>query len=364
MSEATKPKHFLKAGIAALVLIAAFVAALEYHWRSKGYQLSYNDDKMLWASVRRQVYEPADKSTVFIGSSRGKYDIDIETWEKLTGEKAVQLSVVGSSPRLVLFDLADDEKFAGKLIIDITETLFFPTDYVRTERLPREVLEYYHNESPAQRATAALGIALESKLILLEESKFGLDQVFKEYGQANNRAGVAAPPIPFKKEYTLNTERRQAKFTPWFINHPELIKIHMDNWEKRSIVNRAKMTVPKGAGLDSFLITIKNAFDKIRSRGGTIFLLRLPSDRFHLRLEKKYLPRNEYWERLLQFTNTPGIHFADYPAVSGLICTEASHLSPTDAIKYTSFLVNTLRTEFGWKFPNSTNTPNGVYGNK
>ena len=44
------------------------------------------------------VYEPPDESTVFIGSSRIKFDLDIPTWQNITGNHAIQLANVGSDP--------------------------------------------------------------------------------------------------------------------------------------------------------------------------------------------------------------------------------------------------------------------------
>src|SRR5688572_9846988 len=102
MSTAGQPKHFFKAAIVALLLIAVFIVGLEYYWRSRGYELSYNDDKVLWAMERKKVYEPAGGVTVFCGASRIKWDLDIDTWENLTGDKAVQLALVGTSPRKVV----------------------------------------------------------------------------------------------------------------------------------------------------------------------------------------------------------------------------------------------------------------------
>ena len=52
----------------------------------------YNDDKVLWARHRRQVYVPSDQATILLGSSRIKFDVDIATWKEETGEKAIQLT--------------------------------------------------------------------------------------------------------------------------------------------------------------------------------------------------------------------------------------------------------------------------------
>ena len=92
-----------------------------------GVDTSFDDNRALWAYTRAKVYEPKDRATVFIGSSRIKFDLDIPTWEQLTGDHAVQLACVGSSPAPVLRDLANDPDFKGRLIIDVTEEIFLTT---------------------------------------------------------------------------------------------------------------------------------------------------------------------------------------------------------------------------------------------
>src|SRR5687768_14592725 len=122
-----QPKQFLKAGILAVVIVVCAVVSWELWLRQNGYDLTFDDDEMLWSNKRSQVYQPSDEATVFIGSSRIKFDLDIDEWRKITGEDAVQLAMQGNSPRPILYDLADDEGFKGKLVIDVTEGLFFST---------------------------------------------------------------------------------------------------------------------------------------------------------------------------------------------------------------------------------------------
>src|ERR1700761_8323069 len=100
---------------AVLAVILAFVAIIswEFTLRHKGLKPDYDDNAELWANSRAMVYEPSNKATVFIGSSRIKYDLDIATWESITGTHAIQLAMVGSSPRPFLTDLANDPNFKG-----------------------------------------------------------------------------------------------------------------------------------------------------------------------------------------------------------------------------------------------------------
>src|ERR1700712_544562 len=114
-----------KSAILAMLITVVAIGSWEFHLRKQGIKPDFDDDAEIWASKRAMIYEPADKATVILGSSRGKFDIDIPTYERLTGKHAIQLSMDGSSPRTVFDDLANDPNFKGKLILDVTETLFF-----------------------------------------------------------------------------------------------------------------------------------------------------------------------------------------------------------------------------------------------
>ncbi len=114
-----------KAGMLSVILVIISIGCWEFYLRAQGIKSAYDNGKELWADKRAMVYEPINKSTVFIGASRNKYDIDIDTWKRLTGEHPIQLGIEGECPRPILHDMAMDKKFKGKLIIDVTEGLFF-----------------------------------------------------------------------------------------------------------------------------------------------------------------------------------------------------------------------------------------------
>src|SRR5688572_7357781 len=135
-------RHFLKAGMFALLIVVLFVSGWEWWLRNKGVNIAYDDGPQLWSSKRAKVYTPADEATVFIGSSRIKYDLDIATWKSLTGEEPIQLAMEGSCPLPVLDNLAADEDFKGKLVIDVTEGLFFNSN-PQNHSDPKKNLAYF-----------------------------------------------------------------------------------------------------------------------------------------------------------------------------------------------------------------------------
>ena len=329
-----------------LIVVVGFVACWEYYWRSRGFTVSHNDDKFIWAAKRKEVYQPRDHATVFIGSSRSRFDIDIPTWKKLTGEEAIQLAFGGTSPRPVLHNLARDKQFKGKVVIDIAEQIFFSVDSVRGERAAQEAIEYFRNETPAQKASAFINFNLESKLVFLEEGKFGLNALLNDL-QIPDRPGIFTRP-PFPKEFSQLSFERQSAFTPMFLADGRLQKKQLEARAKTIAMNKA---VPvKGEKLESFLKEIKTSVDKIRERGGSVVFIRPPSNGLSLERENRLCPRKEYWDRLLEYTHTGGYYFSDYPETASFICVDESHLSPHDAVIYTSHLIDILRTREGWIF--------------
>jgi hypothetical protein len=346
-------RSLVKAVVFSFVLVAGFTLLLESYWRNRGFVPSYNDDKILWANKRKQIYKPADEATVFIGGSRIKFDLDVATWEEQTGEKAIQLAIVGTPARLVLRDLANDEKFKGKVIIDVAEGQFFSLpDSAQRDRFAREALAYYYEETPTQNVSASINYFMESKLVLLEEGKFSLTSLLDKLN-IPNRPGVSPRPYTFTpREFGVSSFNRQSWLTPMFLADPQLQKKQKDFWTRG--IKRASPI--KGDTLHAFLEQTKKAIDKIRSRGSIVVFVRPPSDGPYIEMETRLYPRQKYWDYLLEYTNTPGIHYADYPGTANLTCAEWSHLTRQGAATYTTQLVKILQEEKGWTFPKKSNS--------
>ncbi|MBL7793801.1 MAG: hypothetical protein JNK77_15845 [Saprospiraceae bacterium] len=340
-----EPKKMSQAALLSLAIATLFVLSWEGFLRIRGYIPTFNDDKALWADKRKEVYQPADEATVFIGSSRIKFALDIPTWEKLTGEQAVQLALVGTSPILALHDLANDEAFTGKVIIDVTEGLFFSQNPA-FHGSAKEAIAYYHQQTPSEKVSSAINFALESKLALLEERRFSLNTLLNDL-PLPNRAGVFQFPA-FPKGFEWTTADRQTYMSEMFLLNPADIKRQTDIW---TMLLMSDPTPPiSGEALAQVLNEIKTSVDKIRSRGGKVVFVRTPSSGPMEEGEHKVFPRDQYWDRMLAVSNSPGIHYKDYPETAAYICPEWSHLSPADAIDYTGHLVKQLE-EKGWFAP-------------
>lgn len=333
-----------RAAVLMLLLVVVSVTSWELFLRSKGFDNSFYDDGSLWADKRRQVYAPSDQATVFIGSSRIKFDLDIPLWEKTTGEQAIQLACVGSTPIPVLLNLADDEKFKGKLVIDVTEGLFFAL--TGSDERPVENIKYYKEETPAQRAGFFINYIAEKQFVFLDRewNSLGkqLEQLpLKDRKGVNNFKGF--PPDFGRVMFT-----RQEYMTDKFAADTSLQNVVKNIW---SMFGRANKSMPpSGKTLDSIFTVIKTATDKIKARGGKVLFIRTPSSDGFLMAEKKGFPREKYWNRLLEVTNCEGIHFEDYPVMAAFICPESSHLSLSQAKVFTNEFIRILVAEKGWQF--------------
>jgi hypothetical protein len=340
---------FIRAGLLALILVIGFLGLWEWKLRSQGLYVDYDDNPALWADKRQKAVKlPADKATVFIGSSRIKYDLDINTWRKLTGDEPVQLAMEGNSPLPVLDDLAADEKFKGKLIIDVTEGLFFSSNPGNLND-PKKNIGFYKKETPSEKFSFRLNHALESRFVFLDRDYYSINAFFDRL-PIPKRPGVFVMPL-FPKEFGRNTFDRQRIMMKEFLIDTNLQNQVTGNWKFFASLNREPPA--SGAKLDSFLTVIKNNCNKIKARGGQVLFVRTPSSGPYWMNEQKAFPREKYWDRLLAETNCPGIHFIDYRPLDHFVCPEWSHLAPTDAIIFTENFVGILEKDKGWKFPNA-----------
>ena len=336
-----------KAALFMLLIVAAALISWELHLRNKGFDTSYYDDPALWTHNRDMVYEPADKATVFIGSSRIKFDLDIDTWQTITGNHAVQFACVCSTPVPILDDLANDKNFKGKLVVDVTEGLFFSLS--GSDKRPKENMKYYKEQTPAQRAGFHINHLLESQFVFLDKEWLSLGAQLEQLpikDRLGTRNFKGFPPDFGRVKFN-----RQEYMTDKFSSDTALQNIVKNIW---AMFGQSRKDPPvSGATLDSLLNAVKVSVDKIKARGGEVLFVRTPSSGGYLMAENMGFPREKYWDRLLSVTNCPGIHFADYPAINHFICPENSHLSMSDAKVFTINFIKILSEEKGWKFPNT-----------
>ncbi len=339
----------LKSAVLTLVIVITVVTFWEISLRRSGVTLTYDDGPPLWSNKRAMVYEPKDKAVVFIGSSRIKYDLDIPTWNKITGIHAIQLAVEGSSPRPALEDLANDPNFKGRLIVDVTEGLFFSNAPPNVET-PNKFVKYFHDETPAQKASFFLNKPLESQFVFLDKDYFSLNGQLDAL-EIPSRPGVFMMPT-FPINFSCTSFDRQEYMTSTFATNTNQLNKVKGNWQFFASLSKGAPPMSEKE-LNSIFESVRKAIDKIKARGGEILFVRTPSSGPYLQGENMGFPREKYWNKLLAVTNCPGIHFLDYPTINHFVCPEFSHLTRPDAITFTKHFIEILENDKGWILTNT-----------
>ena len=344
-------KNLFKSAILTLVIVVTVVLSFEIYLRNKGVVIDYDDGPPLWSDKRAMVYEPSDKAIVFIGSSRIKYDLDLATWNSLTNVHPIQLAIEGTCPRPVLEDLANDPNFNGKVVIDVTEGLFFSMAPPNMETAI-ENIKYFHDKTPAQRVSFELNKVLESKLVFLNKDYFSLNAQLDGL-RIPSRPGVFVMPL-FPMNFSQTTFGRQEHMNDEFLASPAEISQVKGNWV---FFGKLAMSAPPTPPqvYDAIFKSVKENINKIKSRGGEVVFVRTPSSGDYLKGESMGFPRDKFWERLLKETDCPGIHFMDYPAMDHFDCPEFSHLKVSDAVLFTKAFFNELSKQKGFTYLQSNN---------
>lgn len=342
-----KPANYTKAACLTVVLVLAFVVGWELYWRAQHYELSYNDDVNLWAATRKEIYESSPARPVLIGSSRIKFDLDLPTWERITGQKPIQLSLAGTSPRPVLTDLGNDPDFRGTVLIDVTEGLFFSPTGSFPEKAANERVKAYPRWSLSEQVAFRINGLLESRLLFLDNELLTVSPLLKKLPIPNRPGFWGGPTFPDNMETV--TPDRQTGMTAAFMADTAMQNRVKHTW--LDIMDHSPKDPLPAPVLTQIMDETKRAVDQIRARGGQVLFVRTPSEGPVYEGEKRAFPRTQYWDRLLTHAHAPGIYFADYPALNGFHCPEWSHLSPADAIRFTDALLPVVRQKTGWPIP-------------
>lgn len=333
--------HWRAVGLMTLLIVCVFFACWEAFWRSEDYGPSYEATKELWTLNREKVGRGQGDQTVTVGSSRILFDFDLDMWRQaMGGERPTALAIAGKGPLPVLHDLAMDESFKGTLICGVTEALFFLPPPAPPVAEAAEFVRYSKFVSPARRAGLYLSVPFESGFASLNKEDLSLAQLIKRWLPLKNRKDARImPPLPpyiasiefdWRNEMWKRMEvdpvlqqKVQQVWLPWFLLGPPL----------------------GGPPLEGLLHGVAEDVSRIRERGGQVVFVRCPSTDQLREIERERWPREAYWNRLLEVTGAPGIHFEDHEELMEFDCPEWSHLTQSDAVSFTRRLARIYREE-------------------
>lgn len=321
--------------LAVLVTTFALVLGWEAAMRNLGLVAGdLDDDRDFWVEERRRLDRlPAD-SVVIIGDSRILFGTELSRWEELTGRRPVQLALPATSSLPFLHDLANDARFAGLVVIGISEPSLFTDEYGRRV----SVLKYLEEQTPSQRSGHFLHKEMSRHVAFLDSN-------YKAFDLLERLDWPVRPGTEPLEVWKISEAYDDRQLYLWnrVATDPRLNAHARHVWEQYWMGDPATKDT-----IDSTIAKAKLDIDRIRARGGEVVWLRAPSSGPLLDAERRRFPRAAAWDRMLQETGSFGVHFEDYPQMQDLEIPEWSHLSRTGARAYTDAYVRVLLDRVDW----------------
>jgi hypothetical protein len=326
--------------LGALALFLLLMTAWELYWRDFGATPGYRNSNGAWAEQRRRIDAGEGGKTVLIGSSRVLFDVQLPVWERLTGERPIQLALEGTSPVPVLEDLAADPHFTGRLVVGVAPDVFFSGFAYRGE-----AIAHYHRQGPSQRSGHWLSKRLLEPYFAFYDPDFALPTVVMRQDWPL-RPGTRKD-TRVRKLMTQDADRNTRIWRKVEVD-PQYRALARSIWAEH-------FTGPPPPNMDTpakaravateQIERAAKAVATLRRRGVSLVFVRPPSNGAYYAFEQQALPRANTWAPLLQRTGVPGIHFEDYRQLQGYELPEWSHLAAADAARFTTALVPLVEHE-------------------
>lgn len=324
---------------AGLVVMALLMSGWEWYWRDYGSVPAYRNSEGLWAIQRRRIDHGEGDKTVFTGSSRIFFNTQLDVWEQESGERPIQLALEGTTPVPLMEDLAQDDDFTGTLIVGVAPGLFFSGFEYRGK-----AFKHYREESPSQWLGQRISMLVEPYLAFYH-SDYSLFTVLKRQSLPQREGVQVASDV---RRLSTQQKDRATRMLPKLETDEAYARIAKDIWaegfkplEERSEEEREK-------GLENRNQQIERAVAAtaaLQARGVEVVFVRNPSEGHYAVSEPMYNPREETWDVLIERTGALGIHWMDHEELQGYWLPEWSHLSGSEADRFTKALYHVIERE-------------------
>ena len=300
---------------------------MEFVLRREGFQSGPHDDDTFWAYHRLAVDSLGEDGIVCLGSSRCQADVNAQRLGERLQRPVIQLGIAGSSPLPVLEDIAKRSAYRGLILLSISPQHSFSDSVERTSKSHDWIARYREcKSSPGEQVELRLKIAARDLVVLRQD--FNWRTVVNRYLLSGESAD--------KEIWTQST--RWTRFPDEMKRKRRSVKVEIPEIDREPIAR------------EQLIKRFANAIEAIRRRGGRVMIVRPPStgpDYEALGLndtEKKFMPRIEFYDRLVSVCNVPSFHAEDIDGLKQLFGADGSHLCESDAQIYTDWLAKTIQS--------------------
>jgi hypothetical protein len=339
MPLSTSNSDLRPAALIALLVTILLLGGWEAYWRSDGSIPSYRNSDGLWAMERRRINQGEGGKTIITGSSRMFFNTQLDVWEQESGERPIQLALEGTSPVSLMESLADDTDFTGTLIVGVAPGLFFSGFEYRGS-----AFQQYPFESPAHRLGQQISILAEPYLAFYH-SDYSLFTVIKRQ------------PFPVRAGVLFDADVRRLATYERDRNARMYAKVEIDKayaetakqiWAQNFVPIDERSEEELKSGLENRNKQIERAIAvtaKLQDRSIEVIFVRNPAEGHYAISEPMYNPRSDTWDVLIEKTGALGIHWMDHEELQGFWLPEWSHMSGSEADRYTKALYHVIQRE-------------------
>ncbi len=294
----------------------------------------------LWAWQRNLVRKAPKNTIVLLGSSRMAFGFDQDEWVRCGGHsRPFMLAWPGGCPRPHLHDLATDGSFRGTVLVGVAPDLFFCGPDQKYPMRVKHQVSLARNWGPADEIEQRIRFIIEPWLSVLLKGETSLLARLRYSFQLPQRDGQLPAMRP--RMFARCDRHGRMRMVEGFEKRPDdmmAVQRWLQSWEPQ-------MAFYPTPDPESIVNSVVKDVDAIRQRGGKVIFVRYPSTGYMRDQERKTRPRSEYWDRLIADTGCPSVHFEDHDELRNFDCPEWSHLTQSDAIKFTHRLYAIINSD-------------------
>jgi hypothetical protein len=323
-------KPWTRIGISVFLGVSLLTTAWEWNARTNlGLHAGDIDDSpQSWAEQRRAgSFAPV----AIVGDSRILFDTDLERFQALTGVRPIQTAIVGTNPRALLENYANDPNFRGLLIVGMADVGYFRPQGVGIGA--RYLTSFDKNDKPAQLSGLWIDRWLQHYLAFMD-SDYRLSSMVPRLDHGWRKGADS----PYEDVWKISETYGDRQYAMWDqIETNAYLRGHARHaWDGFRGPNVPPAIIAK------VVARSVEAIRRIRARGGDVIFIRPPSAPQIRVNEQKRLPRSRGWDVLVAGTHAQGIHADDLPQAQNLVIPEWSHLSRKCATVFTDAYVRRL----------------------
>lgn len=328
-----------RSALIALLIAILLMLSWEAWVRSQGVTPSYRNSDGLWAEQRRRITTDVGDGWVITGSSRVLFDLQLSVWERLDGRRPLQLALEGTAPVAVLEGLAEDEDFTGKVIVGVAPGLFFSGFEYR-----RSAIDRFAEETPTQWFGQLVSMLAEPYFAFYHYD-FAFATILRRQ-PLPRREGVKFE-LDVRKLSNMERDRNTRMWKKIYEDeaYRDLARsIWAQNWmplAKLPPPVREKILESRTKQLDRTIAAV----EKLNAKGAEAIFVQMPYEGHYATSEIDIAPRELTWDILIEQTGALGLHFQDHEEMQGYWLPEWSHMTPSEADRFTAAFYGLVQRE-------------------